>query len=433
MLGIKRWSTTYMSLLVAAYMTGLCNVWLFPALFFQYGLGSLILYAILLFVFAPVVAIPLKASFETGMGIVEYHKIEFKRATLGLLFFVTTLYLMSYYLGSSVLPIVSLITLKISENVAIDAVGWFIALIFGALLTYYIVSRGRVWAFDAMASSVVMYMILMPLLIIGGYLTLPQAQNFPLVLKQVFSWKPLGFDAFVAMTFAAIDTMAIGYGFYYVLGMIVPEEVDVLKVAIGGAIINIIASLLGAVFTALMVAIDPINSAVGDIFWVVGGLYPQLAKIGGEWLVVLYALSLFGVGYSSTIAFMEVPVRILQEAFGYDRVKATRIAVFISALAFLAISETGLLTGLMLLLMGTSSAVAVLTTFAGIVEFLPAFTNKEYIPPILRKWSKIAVPLLAFMVPMLFIGNIMDVGFTTAGFTAIGFALPRVLAKKWGV
>jgi len=87
----------YLSLVVAAYMVGLSNLWKFPALVLRYGLGGLLSYLLMVILMIPLISAALESTKNRRYELVEYYEKEFKTPGPAMAFFLFDILLLSYY------------------------------------------------------------------------------------------------------------------------------------------------------------------------------------------------------------------------------------------------------------------------------------------------------------------------------------------------
>jgi NSS family neurotransmitter:Na+ symporter len=63
----RRLSFTYLSLTVAAFMVGLGNIWKFPSMVIEYGLGGLVVYIASVVVLIGMLAAALETTKKNGL------------------------------------------------------------------------------------------------------------------------------------------------------------------------------------------------------------------------------------------------------------------------------------------------------------------------------------------------------------------------------
>ncbi len=91
----------YISLVVAAYMVGVSNLWKFPALVLKYGLGGLLSYIFMVTVMVPLIATAMVSTKNKGYELAEFYSREFNTVWPAMAFFLFDIILLLYY------PIVS--------------------------------------------------------------------------------------------------------------------------------------------------------------------------------------------------------------------------------------------------------------------------------------------------------------------------------------
>ena len=376
---MNRLSLGYLSLVVAAFMIGLGNIWKFPALLLQYGLGGLVVYLLFVAMIIPLIAVALESTKHRRYEILEYYFKEYGRPAFALLFLVFNVLLISYY------TIVGGWTLSglFIEDVTGSLTGNLATLVIVFAILILVLMRGKEKTLDVMVISVGLFFLALIISGLGIYVNVPNKAAIGETLSRAFTWKGITPDMIRDMAIQAAYSLSLGMGFYLVLGEFLPDEISGVKLATAGAVLDTTASLLATVGISMILAVDPTIPIEGTAL-----LFQGLPKVMLEVLklpALLYLLSfaVFLAAISSMIPIGETMVRIYSNLTRIPREKSV-LLILGGGLALGIANVLGMGFGIDTITI-LDSAVSTFVLFGGIIAAWAAIEHREYVPESVRK------------------------------------------------
>jgi NSS family neurotransmitter:Na+ symporter len=326
-MGKFRGSLAYLGLVVGAYMVGLGNIWKFPALLYQHGLGGLIVYLVFVAFMVTLIAIALESTQHTRRDLIGYFTEEYRKPALGILFGVFAIIVLGYY------PTVAgwTITQFVVPEPYSSILGSVLAMTITLGLALFVLLRGREHALDVMVASVGLFFlaILVSIGVLYGKMDATVSQNFHHALSQMFGWKGISMATIRDMAQQSAYSLSLGMGFYLILGAFLPRNYKPLHIVTLGATLDTTASLLSSILIAQVLAFNPDVPIAGTSL--VFGALPQVLKaLGLGWLLYILEFAVFLAGFSSIIPLGEVIIRFFETVFGMDREKSAIYGVVTS-------------------------------------------------------------------------------------------------------
>ena len=376
---MNRMSLGYLSLVVAAFMIGLGNIWKFPALAFQHGLGGVVVYLLFVAMMVPLIAVALESTKHKRYELLEYYLKEYGKPSLGFMFFLFNILLLSYY---SIVGGWTLSSLVI-EDVTGSLSGNVITLIFVFALLILILIRGREKTLDVMVISVGLFFLAVIVTIIGMYASVPNKGAIGHFIGQAFTWKGITGTTVKDMAVQAAYSVSLGMGFYLVLGAFLPDEVSGTKLASIGAALDTFASILATFVIAMVLAVDPNIPIQGTALLFQGLPKVMLDVLKLPALLYLLSFAVFLAALSSMIPIGETIVRIYEEFMRLPRDRA--VPTIIGATAVLGlVNVLGMHFGVDTITI-LDRAVSTFVLFGGIIASWAAIEHRDYIPEGVKK------------------------------------------------
>ncbi|ASJ05009.1 sodium-dependent transporter [Thermococcus barossii] len=376
---MNRFTLGYLSLVVAAFMIGLGNIWKFPALAFQHGLGGIVVYLIFVAMMVPLIAVALESTKHKRYELLEYYLKEYKRPAFGFMFFLFNILLLSYYSIVGGWTLSSLVIKDVTGSLSGNA----ITLVFVFALLILILIRGREKTLDVMVISVGLFFLALIVAIIGIYSNVPDKGAISHFIGQAFTWKGITEATVRDMAIQAAYSLSLGMGFYLILGAFLPDEISGAKLASIGAALDTFASILATFVIAMVLAVDPNIPIQGTAL-----LFQGLPKVMVDILklpALFYLLSfaVFLAALSSMIPIGETIVRIYEEFMRLPRDKAVLTIIGVTALLGLT-NILGMKFGIDTITI-LDGAVSTFVLFGGIIAAWAAIEHREYVPEGLKK------------------------------------------------
>ncbi|WP_240910796.1 sodium-dependent transporter [Thermococcus sp. MAR1] len=367
-------SLGYLSLVVAAFMIGLGNIWKFPALAFQHGLGGIIVYVIFVAMMIPLIAVALESTKHKRYELLEYYLKEYQRPAFGFMFLLFNILLLSYY---SIVGGWTLSSLVI-EDVTSSFTGNIITLLFVFALLILILVRGREKTLDVMVISVGLFFLAVVATIIGMYTTVPDKGAIGHFIGQAFAWKGISGTTIKDMAVQAAYSVSLGMGFYLILGAFLPDEISGTKLASIGVALDTFASILATFVIAMVLAVDPSIPIQGTALLFQGLPRVMLDILKLPALLYLLSFAVFLAALSSMIPIGETIVRIYEEFTRLPREKA--VIIIIGATAVIGLANVfGMHFGVDTITV-LDGAVSTFVLFGGIIAAWAAIEHREYVP-----------------------------------------------------
>jgi len=395
---VNRFSLGYLTLVVAAFMIGLGNIWKFPALLLRYGLGGLIVYLVAVALIVPLIGVALESTKHKRYEVAEYYLKEYGKPAFALMFMVFNTLLLSYYSivggwtlssgfvkgAQSGVSLASLIRTHTGATIA--------TLVFVFVLLLAILIRGKEKTLDVMAASVVLFFVALILGIVGIFLNVPDRGVALSAFKDAFTWKGISLNMLRDMTMQAAYSLSLGMGFYLILGEFLPEKVSGTKIAAAGAVLDTVAALLGTALLSMVVSIDPTIPREGSSMYFNGLPHVLLDVLNMPSLLYLLSAAVFLAALSSMIPIGEPIVRIYAE---FTRQPRTGAVVQGLGMAFvlglinvlgvkLGVDTIGIMDG----------ALTTFVLFGGIFAAWAVVEVRDYIPEGLRNVAYLGIALV---------------------------------------
>ncbi|WP_170218369.1 sodium-dependent transporter [Palaeococcus ferrophilus] len=193
----------------------------------------------------------------------------------------------------------------------------------------------------------------------------------------------------------AVYSLGVGLGFFLVMGSYLPDDVPTPLLALGGALVDTLASFLGTFLTGAVIGLNSPAAMDGDsiLFTVLPETLGEIPH--GTVLRYLFAFALFLAAITSMIPLGETVARIYSEVSWVKRsdavVKTMLGAFFVGVFAVLGMERGFDTVGLL------DSTVATFALIGGVVSAWAALTGKNYIPPYLRAWALLGALSLAVL------------------------------------
>jgi len=371
---MNRMSLGYLSLVVAAFMIGLGNIWKFPALAFQHGLGGILVYLLFVAMMVPLIAVALESTKHKRYELLEYYLKEYNRPAFGFMFFLFNILLLSYY---SIVGGWTLSSLVI-EDVTGSLSGNAITLILVFALLILILMRGREKTLDVMVISVGLFFLAVIVTIVGMYANVPDKGAMGHFIGQAFTWKGISGATVKDMAVQAAYSVSLGMGFYLILGAFLPDEVSGAKLASIGAALDTLASILATFVIAMVLAVDPNIPIQGTALLFQGLPKVMLDVLKLPALLYLLSFAVFLAALSSMIPIGETIVRIYEEFTRLPRDKAVLTIIGTTAVLGLA-NVLGMHFGVDTITV-LDGAVSTFVLFGGIIAAWAAIEHRDYVP-----------------------------------------------------
>jgi len=376
---MNRMSVAYLSLVVAAFMIGLGNIWKFPALVLKYGLGGLLLYLFFVAMMVPLIAVAMESTKHRRYELLEYYLKEYGRPAFGLMFFIFNILLLSYYSIVGGWTISSLFVKDVFTHLTGNLAT--LALVFTLLLVILI--RGREKTLDVMVISVVLFFMAVAIAAGGIYAHVPDKAAIAKVLGQAFTWKGITGAMVKDMAVQAAYSVSLGMGFYLILGAFLPGHISGVKLASAGIVLDTLASLLATLLISMILVIDPTIPVEGTALLFKGLPTVMLEVLKLPALLYLLSFAVFLAALSSMIPIGETIVRIYEELTRLPRNKAVVRTLGVAALLGV-INVLGMNAGIDTISV-LDGAVSTFVLFGGIIAAWAVIERRDYIPESLRK------------------------------------------------
>ncbi|WP_461865342.1 sodium-dependent transporter [Thermococcus sp.] len=392
---MNRLNWWYLSLVVAAYMIGLGNIWKFPALLLKHGLGGLVVYMVMVVLMIPLIAVAMDSTKHKRYELLEYYLKEYNKPAFGFMFFLFDLILISYYTLVGGWTITSLFIKDVSSSFT----GNLISLVLVFIILSLILLRGRERTLDIMVISVGLFFIailfVVPVIHIKiGTLKVSYAASE--WLKQAFAWRGITLDTVGDMAQQAAYSLSLGMGFYLILGEFLPENISPVKIAAIGAVLDTLASLIATYMITMILALNPGVPIEGTALLFKG--LPNVLTYGlnAKFLLYLINVSIFLAALSSMIPIGETILRAYEELSKMDRDKAVPIVMgsafvlgllSIVGLNLVHVNTIGILDG----------AVSTFVLFGGIIAAWAVIERREYITKGLHEASYIGIIIIGIL------------------------------------
>lgn len=385
---MNRLSLGYLSLIVAAYMIGLSNLWKFPALLLKYGLGGLLFYIAVVIAMIPLIAVAMESTKHKRRELLEYYNEEYGRPGLGLMFFVFDVVLLSYYALVGGWPLTALAFKDVTSSFS----GNILTLLIVFVILLLVLMHGKERTFDIMVISVALAFVSFLTAIFMLYVKIGQYNTGSLFLtwlREAFAWKGISASMIKDMSQQAAYSLSLGMGFYLVLGEFLPEKISSLKLASVGALLDTTASILGTVLIAMVLAFSPDVPIQGTAL-VFKGLPEVLKTVNASPVLYTLYFTLFLIALSSMIPLGETIIRVFEELSRRPRGTAAPLilaSTLILGMASVAVMIYGGIDTIGIF----DGAVTTFVLFGGIIAALAVIMGKEYIPAPLHKTSYLGV------------------------------------------
>ncbi|RLF77366.1 hypothetical protein DRN39_04345 [Thermococci archaeon] len=385
---MDRLSLGYLSLIVAAYMIGLSNLWKFPALLLKYGLGGLLFYIVIVITMIPLIAVAMESTKHKRHELLEYYYEEYGKPGLGLTFFVFDVVLLSYYALVGGWPLTALAIKDVTSSFS----GNVLTLVIVFVVLLLVLMHGKERTFDIMVISVALAFISFLTAIFLLYIKIGQYNTGDMFLKwlgEAFAWKGISASMIRDMSQQAAYSLSLGMGFYLVLGEFLPNRISSIKLATIGALLDTAASILGTILISMVLAFSP-DVPIHGTALVFKGLPQVLKAVNASPVLYLLYFTLFLIALSSMIPLGETIIRVFEELSRRPRQTAAPIilaSTFVLGIASVAVMIYGGVDTIGIL----DGAVTTFVLFGGIIAAWAVITGKEYIPSSLRRASYIGV------------------------------------------
>jgi NSS family neurotransmitter:Na+ symporter len=379
----KRLSYVYLTLVVAAFMVGLGNIWKFPSMIIEYGVGGLIVYLASVVVLTGMLAAALETTKKKGYEVMEYFSREYGKPAFALLFLVFDTFLIGYYSIVGGWTLTSIISPGVPHNVVWN-IGMAFLFIFILLI---ILIAGKEKTTDFMVASFVLFTIVTFALI--WYLRQSVGcAALSETMRNILTWRGLDLKVALDMASQAAYSLGVGMGFYLLIGVIFPHKRSGTNVVVGGAVLDTLLALAGLVLIATLITAEP-STKINSTTLLFEDLPSLIRERLGPSALYVFNVSLFLAAITSMLPIGEVIGRITAELLGTHRgygimvslTIAAAIGIIVSTLTWLGFDPIGILDG----------AVSTFILFGGIIEAYAAARGKEYIPGWLRAWAWIGI------------------------------------------
>ncbi|ASJ08254.1 hypothetical protein A3L11_03035 [Thermococcus siculi] len=385
----RRLSFLYLTLMVAAFMVGLGNVWKFPSMIIKYGLGGLAVYIASVVVLLGMLAAAVETTKKKGYEVTEYFSREYGKPAFALLFLVFDVLLIGYYSIVGGWTISSIILPEIPHNMAWN-MGMAFLFIFIILI---ILVKGKRRTIDFMVVSFVLFVIATSVLVWYMYQSVGNAALSE-TMRDILTWRGLSLKMALDMASQAAYSLGVGMGFYLLLGAILPRKSSGTGIVIAGAVLDTLMALGGLMLIATLITAEPSTTMNSSDL-----LFEDLPLLIRErlGLPALYAfnVSLFLAAMTSMLPIGEVTGRITAELLDIHRgdgviislTIAASIGMVVSLLTWLGFNPIEILDG----------AVSTFILFGGIIEAYAAAKGRSYIPGWLRAWAWVGIITAAIL------------------------------------
>ncbi|ASJ01770.1 hypothetical protein A3L09_00080 [Thermococcus profundus] len=385
----RRLGFPYLTLVVAAFMVGLGNVWKFPAMVIKYGLGGLAVYLASVVVLTGILAVAVETTKRKRYELVEYFDREYGKPSFALLFLIFDVLLLGYYSIVGGWTLSSIILGGIPRGMLWN-MGMGLAFLIFLLL---ILVGGTRWIADFMVASFVLFFVAMSAVVWGMYHNVGQAALAD-TLSGILVWKGVTLRMALEMASQAAYSLGVGMGFYLVLGAILPRNVSGTRIVAAGAFLDTLMALGGLVLVVAMITIEPSSTTSGSVL-LFEDLPLAIRENLGPSMLYAFNFSLFLAAMTSMVPIGEVTGRIIGELMRLPRgygvfvslSLAASISIIVSLLSWLGLNPVGLLDG----------AVSAFILFGGIIEAYAAVKMKDYIPGWLKAWAWMGIPLAGIL------------------------------------
>ncbi len=383
----------YISLVVAAYMVGVSNLWKFPALLMKYGLGGLLSYVFMVVLMIPLISTAMVSTKNRRYELVGFYNREFNTVGPAISFFLFDTLLLLYY------PIVSgwflekLSPAGMGSSNVWSAVAMFLFFVM-LLIT---LGGGGSRTMDAMVVSLVISFLALTVVGLALYSKISAmglTSVFRDQLLQALSWKGVSGRMLVDMAKGAAYSVGIGMGFYLLLGSFLSEKTSPVKIATVAVVIDTLVGFLSTLTMVMAISISP-NAGVRGREIIVSTLPKTLEAAGMTAVLYFLYLAFFFAALSSMIPLGEVVVRVLME-LSRKPLNPRRVPEFRKKSVLRMMGFT-LLLGLFMVAVGDYTGLDVVgmldTTvetfilFGAVLEVLAVFYGKDYIPMALKVGS----------------------------------------------
>ncbi|WP_010477423.1 sodium-dependent transporter [Thermococcus zilligii] len=376
---MDRLSFGYLSLVVAAFMIGLGNIWKFPALLLRYGLGGLVVYLLSVAIIVPLIAVALESTKHKRYEILEYYFKEYGRPAFALLFLVFDLLLISYYTIVGGWTISSLFIKDVTGSLT----GNLVTLVIVFVILILILMRGKEKTLDVMVVSVVLFFLALVVSELSMYLNVPNKTAIGETLSKAFTWRGITLGMIKDMVIQAAYSLSLGMGFYLVLGEFLPEKVSGMKLAAAGAVLDTTASLIATVSISTVLAVDPTIPIEGTALLFKGLPKAMLEVLNLPVLLYLLSFAAFLAALSSMIPVGETIVRVYSNLTRIPREKSVPFMLGLG-LVLGVVNVLGMSLGVDTITI-LDSAVSTFTLFGGIVAAWAIIERREYLQESVRK------------------------------------------------
>ncbi len=427
----------YISLVVAAYMIGISNLWKFPTLVLEYGLGGLLSYILMITLMIPLLATAMVSTKNKRYELVEFYNREFNTVGPAIAFFLFDTILLLYY------PIVSgwfLRKLALAELLSPNVWSVVALLLFFALLTITL-RKGGNHTMDAMVISLVIAfaaLILASWSLYSRIGTMGTTSVFKDQLLHVLSWKGVSLRMLVEMAKQAAYSVGIGMGFYLVLGSFLSEKTSPVKIATAGVILDTLAGFTSTLLMVMVISISPSASIQGKAV-VISTLPETLAAVGMTTVLYFLYLAFFFAALSSMIPLGEVVTRVLME-LSRKPLNPRRLPEFREKSVLLMMSFT-LLLGLLMVAVEEYTGLDVISTldttvetfilFGAILEVLAVLYGKDYISRALKIGSYPGIISVLLLGTLAVWGMVTDKSFIPLSILLTVLGLALLPGKFW--
>jgi NSS family neurotransmitter:Na+ symporter len=251
----RRLGTLYLTIMVTAFMVGLGNVWKFPSMIIEYGMGGLAVYVIAVVVLAGMLAAAVETTKEKGYEITEYFSREYREPAFALLFLVFDVLLIGYYSIVSGLTISSIILPEVPHSMAWN-IGMAFLFIFIMLI---ILITGKKRTLDFMVVSFVLFLIAISVVIWYMYQSIGSNALYE-TMQNILVWKGLNLKMALDMASQAAYSLGVGMGFYLLLGAILPRKSSGTGIVVAAAILDTLMAFAGLILIATLITVEPLTT-----------------------------------------------------------------------------------------------------------------------------------------------------------------------------
>jgi NSS family neurotransmitter:Na+ symporter len=385
----KRLGFTYITLMVAAFMVGLGNLWKFPSLVIEYGLGGLAVYLASVVVLAGMLAAAIETTKKKGYEVMEYFSREYGKPAFALLFLVFDVLLIGYYSIVGGWTLTSIILPKIPHSMVWN-IGMAFLFIF-ALLVVLITGKERTT--DFMVASFVLFGIITFILIWQLYQSVG-SNALSGTMRNILTWRGLNLDIALAMASQAAYSLGVGMGVYLLLGSILPRKSSGTGIVIVGAVLDTLMAFAGLILIATLITAEP-STKINSLSLLFEDLPALIKERLGLSTLYAFNISLFLAAMTSMLPIGEVTGRITAELLGGNREEgiiislttAASIGVVVSILTWLGFDSVEIL----------DETVSTFILFGGIIEAYAAAKGRGYIPGWLRAWAWVGIVTVAVL------------------------------------